>query len=467
MPAIESLPPIHNGFFEYGSSGFTSHGVQVVEGPRLRELLSPENAKGKRAQKRAEEDARKLIKKPWMIAQLRLYDIPNKSSASVADLKQLLISSVKQGKCNSVPPRIVNLKAALESEYNAKNAAYLTDRQSVKNEQFSSLSNPTEEANYDIDMFLAKYFLNDDKSPSRTKTPIPIPLPGFQNRASMHAAAEKVQGLETVSGGHGKDRAIVIGWQDSQPSVWNVAGQIDTASYEAQKKIREGKWNETLQAHHTFVNQLPKASGHSKFDASAEGKYAIDFKAIAEQWPEDSENMTLRIARGQAQEHVGAFDFGILEGMMRFDTDQQRLLARCIEDEDEERCETSDREMSEDCISNPPSKRKKGSISKGTRPAKRNKASSKADQRRLHLQWRGRETGEGEIQLGDVKSNAGYLDFIDNACTRFEGRISFDLVGKNLAFTGYKISSSGASVTDSWSNYSESAYENARTARWH
>jgi len=72
-------------------------------------------------------------------------------------------------------------------------------------------------------MFLRKYFLDDNGNPDKTKTPAPIALPGFANPSQVHAAAERILGLESTSGGYGDDRTVVLGWDRS--AVWKVAAQ--------------------------------------------------------------------------------------------------------------------------------------------------------------------------------------------------------------------------------------------------
>ncbi|KAL8788704.1 MAG: hypothetical protein Q9213_001518 [Squamulea squamosa] len=412
-------------------------------------------------------DAKRLVQKPWLIAQLRLHDIPFKTGNSVAALKELLNLGIEQGQCDSMPSRIVTIKDALKKDYDVKNAAHIAQQRRVKHKQFSRLLDPITEANYDIDMFLAKYFLDSNGNPTRTKTTVPISLPGFGNRSFLYAAAEKIQGLKTVNGGYGNDRTVVVGWENSHPSVWEVAGQVGKVSYETRKKMREANWNRTLQIHRSFVYSPGKPG--DRFDiAFAEGEFAIDFKATAEQWIDNSENMTLTIGAARGLNRTGAFQFGIVEGMMRFDTDQHRLLAWCAENKDGECSETSGDEGAEndgnDTSEQTPSEQLRGLATGSAPPAKRRKRSRTVEQRRLHFQWRGRETGEGKIQLGNVKSHAGHLDFVDNACTKFEGYISLELMGQDLAFTGYKISAVGGPVKDSWTNYSKNAYDHAKRA---
>lgn len=92
---IKALPPLQRGQFAYGSNGFTVNGIAPVSPSLLRELVFPEQIKGKRLQKQRLEEARKIMTKPWIQAQLRYYEIGFKSSCKVAELKMRLVESVQ------------------------------------------------------------------------------------------------------------------------------------------------------------------------------------------------------------------------------------------------------------------------------------------------------------------------------------------------------------------------------------
>ena len=64
----------------------------------LRKLLSPEELKGKRAQQKAAQDARGLIKKDWLSAQLTHYGLEHDAKMTVNELRNLLENAVKSGR---------------------------------------------------------------------------------------------------------------------------------------------------------------------------------------------------------------------------------------------------------------------------------------------------------------------------------------------------------------------------------
>ena len=97
----EPLPPIRRGKFSYGSQGLTVKKSHKVDSTRLRELLFPEGIKGKRAQKKAFKDAKKIVKKDWLLAQLTHYDINHETTGSVSRLTEVLKIAVQNGKVRS------------------------------------------------------------------------------------------------------------------------------------------------------------------------------------------------------------------------------------------------------------------------------------------------------------------------------------------------------------------------------
>ena len=72
---------------------------------------------------------------------------------------------------------------------------------------------PVDLTNHDCNLFLAKYFLDQDGMPDPSKTPFPILLPGLLDRLALQQAADTIPGLKTSSGGEGEFRILVIGWK--------------------------------------------------------------------------------------------------------------------------------------------------------------------------------------------------------------------------------------------------------------
>ena len=84
---------------------------------------------------------------------------------------------------------------------------------------------------------------------------------------------------------------------------------------------------------------------------------------------------------------------------------------------------------------------------------------------RHNFHWRGRETGEGEIQVDTDGSNKGYIEFTDSTYTVFHGMIYIPFAG-DVHFSGYKTSGLIGPIEDEWEDYSEAAHRYAEVARW-
>ncbi|KAI1340075.1 hypothetical protein F5Y15DRAFT_415497 [Xylariaceae sp. FL0016] len=86
---------------------------------------------------------------------------------------------------------------------------------------------------------------------------------------------------------------------------------------------------------------------------------------------------------------------------------------------------------------------------------------------RLHFLWRGREKGEGVIQLDPEREHRGYLDFDTKEASTFHGVFQGSFLGQDVSFSGNKISEqSGQPNTGmgrEWEDYSEQAYERERS----
>ena len=338
-----------------------------------------------------------------------------------------------------------------------------------------------------MDMFLKKYFLDKDGKPDKSKTPTPMPLPGFANRSQMHVATQRIPGLATGSGGQGSDYTVVVGWDQS--AVWRVAAQFDGQSALKLQQVEEAEWNKLMQRHELFVSQARSRHGPAMFSALVIGGiYIIQCDKMSSYSSGISHNntMRLRIMRNGREGCVGIFDFGVITGIMLLDESKERLASRVVsldrnlkyrhENQDDSSDRTDDGSYTDDGSQTddssnelgPSNKRKVNPAKEASGPRKKQKQKQSEDKGgTVFLQWRGTESGEGEIQLDTANKHVGQLIFSDNDGFEFEGTADFGLVGKNIRFQGYKIQSLGGPATRSWNDYSEAAHERARVARWH
>jgi hypothetical protein len=186
---------------------------------------------------------------------------------------------------------------------------------------------------------------------------------------------------------------------------------------------------------------------------AAIGSYDVTCAEIAGNWGDGDDTYTLDISKYEGGNGlIGDFNFNILEGTMLFAESQAGLdqlvgnaAAGDESSEDEDRDDESE------------------ALKARGRPAKA-KTDTKQS-RRLLLQWRGRETDEGQIHY-DNTSNTGYIDFTDNQCSKFKGVASFPAVGQKVPFEGVRVGDDPGHTATPWTEFSESAYDKANVARW-
>lgn len=342
-------------------------------------------------------------------------------------------------------------------------------------------------------MFFRKYFLDDNGKPDKTKTPAPTALPGFANRSQVHAAAERVLGLESTSGGYGDDRTVVLGWDRS--AVWKVAAQTESPSLARINAAEKAGWERLMQHHKAFVQDSSKSASGAGFSiADAGGEYIVKCDALVST-SNQANGMRLRITNGP-EGWVGIFDFDILEGIMLLGESLKDVASRVSakagkkkygsdssnsedqkSEEDQDSSEDQNSKEDQDSEEDQESEEitysgatvsKKRKARSNDRPSWPNKhqRQTKSPTRKIHLQWRGTESSEGEIQLDPNNKHVGYLEFVDNSGMTFKGTASFGFLGNKIRFHGYKIGRGGGLAGRSWSDYSKAAYEEARVRRW-
>ncbi|KAK1249269.1 hypothetical protein MKX07_002785 [Trichoderma sp. CBMAI-0711] len=501
LPGRPQMPTLKSKGFQLHGQDFTVGGIARVGGARLQELLNPSALRLKWEQKHATEEAYRLFNKAFFAAQLKHYDIPFHSSHKRDELLSLLKNAVSQGKCNRVPQSVLDIAAAMKTDYaplyqkwQAECAAWDAEKKQRDDEAFAKCKTPGERANCDLDRFMDMYFLTNGK-PDKSKTPKPLALSGFQDRSSLHSRAERVPGLETCSGGPPSSRELCIGWDRSE--VFALASRVSERAYEAEKAQQTAEWEQQMARHRRYIaRSLGTGSGGSrqpdKFDlARCLGSYIIQCDEIADQWPDvvRGHTLTMDISKGKGNTLLAAYDFGIIEGTMILSLSEDTLKAIVGGDTSESEASRSDDFYSseddgdgdeEGIHTQQPDggiKRKAGQFSSLARAtasavvrhpvtAKRRKTGAMPSlTRRVYLRLRGRETGEGEI-IPDPDS--GHIDFLSNSCATFAGLVyHLTFVAKNVEFRGYKVSDTPRVKPEAWEDFSYEAYEHARVGRWY
>lgn len=191
--------------------------------------------------------------------------------------------------------------------------------------------------------------------------------------------------------------------------------------------------------------------------ASIVGRYSVRCEQIEQEWPDQAEDLELRIV--PRNDHMlAAFDFGIIQGAMLLaptkaaldtlvDRDGKGTLAsEASEEESSEEDEDEDEEEE----------------ANGAAPIlKTKKKSDYLESGRVLFKWRGEETGTGQIYLNN---SAGHLEF-DADGTTFVGYGSFPACGENCKFTGTRVPGPPGPVPE-WESYSEKEAEARNKNRW-
>ncbi|KAI1359787.1 hypothetical protein F5Y08DRAFT_344333 [Xylaria arbuscula] len=155
-----------------------------------------------------------IATKPWLIAQLRFYDIAFNKSAKVGELWEALEFACVDGG----PPSIDVVQQQLVTQFAQKQQVYAqaVEKHKLDVEQwhrgnFTKLNDPSAEARYDLDWFFSKHFLNDDGSPAPNKTPEPVIIWDLNDVESLRQRIDNIPGLE----GHVTPYLTVIAWEPS------------------------------------------------------------------------------------------------------------------------------------------------------------------------------------------------------------------------------------------------------------
>lgn len=263
------------------------------------------------------------------------------------------------------------------------------------------------------------------------------------------------------------DRVIILGPSSisktfAKNKEWIAAQE---ANEQAQKQYEKKAKREL---HHVL-----KATGTGK-EWLVAGRYNIDCPAVTDQWDHKDLWLDLFIkdtGNGKGSQMFAEFDFGVLKGIMRFErqtSDKKSALKNKTliqppnsrkrtreeyESNDEENEESDDYDRSRSLT---PENFYLGKI---LYPSEKHPT--------WNYQWRGGETGEGVIEVGEESYK---VKFCEPRGTRIEGTFGAGLFG-DITFTGIKTLEKGnenvEDPSEQWHDRNEDAYESARVGRWH
>ncbi|KAH8658421.1 hypothetical protein BX600DRAFT_439584 [Xylariales sp. PMI_506] len=292
----------------------------------------------------------------------------------------------------------------------------------------------------------------------------------------MRAAASGVEGLHQKTSSGVTTQTIFMGWDAAAVEKAAKAHPAKEAKElrAAQKKRQDAR----VDQHKRYLNSLKPKKGSAKGKPKIRlpvGSYIVDCQEIEQQWPDEADNMTLKIHETNVSGIFKVnFHFRVLEGVIMISTGKDALVQYCSQlDQQAEAQEDSwdEKEANEDDDSDSDSRDRKpevGSKRKRKSPQRRGRPAKKANigaSRSLTYQLRlkCREAGEGVI-YSDIEE--GTIKFKDQDLASFVGKANLPCVGSNVPFTARKISDDPGHEGDSWADYSEEAYEYARVNRW-
>ena len=375
------------------------------------------------------------------------------------------------------------------SDYRARLEAHRVQELPKRIRAFEACKTPTAEVKCDANLFLRKYFLDEDGNPDRTKTPDLILLPGYTDRSlALTARTERVPGLHVADAGFGsKKNIMVIGWDRIE--VVEKATEIDMQQSHGRGVVRHD-WDRLMEAHyaHAFrirvqnekIRNSDKAALESRIHDRLEpkGVFILRSDRIEDVWAPLSKQMRLRMVHPG---RLGVFDFGIVCGLMVFGRTQLDILKilkkgawnRGSDDfpeySDAENSESEDEyidgEGGKSAVSDEPNS---SSRSGSGKPAKRRKV-EKGNPRRVYFRWRGYDTLSGILQMVQMdpgNSQTGYMDFMNDDATSFEGSIYMGIAGGTISFQGYQIPGMSEPLTMNWDALSIREVERARAPKW-
>lgn len=329
---------------------------------------------------------------------------------------------------------------------------------------------PTSEANFDLDRFLAKYFLDGlNGKPVPRKTPDPITLyPFFEHQDGLRTAVASIPGLHLCEAHAVYSLRTLIGWDINKVKLQKRKIEEEAAKTKASEAsealaVKEDKRHHDLQPHREYMKNHHAAAGPLSLDNLA-GSYIVQSET-AEEYRRDDEAMTLDIIPpDNAHGTVATFNLGLVEGTMllALSDDALHLLRQDVgydpEDSDGDDYDGYGNKR----------KRKAEGTHAGQGPIKRRLGASPKPNR-VYFQWAGRDTGERVIQLDYDNKHYGYLDF-DVSKAHAKGQFAHPSFfgDEPLIFSIHKTTDRPSKKTpDSWSQFSEKQYAYECGARWH
>ncbi|KAF7165482.1 hypothetical protein CNMCM5623_009604 [Aspergillus felis] len=289
---------------------------------------------------------------------------------------------------------------------------------------------PTSEANFDLDRFMAKYFLDGlNGKPDPTKAAEPIELyPFFEHLPRLITVVESIPGLHLIRVKGANCEYTIVGWDMAKVTAIKKGHEDERERKKAEEEAKERQKGENAGTRH---EQL--------------GNYHDD--------------LTLEIQKpASANGVVAAFNLGLIEGTMLLALSND-ALHRLREEQPPELTYYEEEEEDESDSYGSNSKKRKASGSPG-RQAIRRRLGETPKPNRVYLQWGGRMV-DAEIEVDEGDEHTGYLDFdASKAIARGES-VYPAMCGKErkLAFSIYKRGDQPRETPENWNYWTQKWYD--------
>lgn len=330
---------------------------------------------------------------------------------------------------------------------------------------------PTMEANFDLDRFFAKYFLDGvNGKPAPAKTPEPVRLDSFfRNKGRLYSVYGSIPGLNIVTADNKYGSMITfLGWDSAKikSQVADMAAERAKKEEEEEAKKRaeeEKKWNEAIEPHLMYKVGYNPPTGPLTLEGIV-GSYIVMCETIQNGW-DTIDALTLDICKpDEPDTTLAAFDFGPLEGTMLLAMSEdavhkrRQILDATPEDsEGEGEYDVYGEPLAAEHPPTPPKPRLaiNRRLGEAPRPG------------RVYLNWAGRETGEGEIEVSyDDSPHDGYLDFNESRLTAQGVLRNISFIGKEVELSLFKVADTPSKEPEEWSYLGERRHDYEASARW-
>jgi hypothetical protein len=332
---------------------------------------------------------------------------------------------------------------------------------------------PTSEANFDLDRFMAKYFLdglNGKPDPKKTTDPIEL-YPFFEHLPHLISVVESIPGLHLIQVKGAWSKYTIVGWDIAKVMAIRKRHEDEREREKAEKEAeklaqRQKCWHEALQPHRDYVRNYRPPAGPLTLD-NLVGSYTILCEAIDEHLGNYHGELTLEIQRpASANGVVAAFNLGLIEGTMLlalFDDALHRL--RDEQPPELTYYEEEEEDESDGYGSN--SKKRKASEPSGGQAIRRRLGETPIPNR-VYLQWGGGRVVDAEIEVDQGDEHTGYLDFDASKATARGEWVYPAMWGKErkLAFSIYKRGDQPRETPTNWNYWTEKWYDIECRQRW-